>query len=92
MAYGDRESPSGWMLGERADLILEAVDVLVERLLVADRETDDELGPGDVQAAVAAGEITVEHMAARFAQELGARLTAGNVSASSAATGEGGEP
>ena len=75
MAYGDRESPSGWMLGERADLILEAVDVLVERLLVADRENDDELGPGDVQAAVAAGEIAQEHMVTRFAQELNARLS-----------------
>lgn len=56
----------------RADLILDTVTDLVDRLL--DREGDDELPTGTIEAAVTSGEITVEHMATRFAQELGARL------------------
>ena len=58
----------------KTGLILEAVTVLVEYLLVVGRESDDELLPGDVEAAVASGQITVEQMAARFAQELSAKL------------------
>ena len=56
----------------RADLILSTVTDLADRLL--DREGDDELHTGDVEAAVASGEVTVGDMAARFAQALGARL------------------
>lgn len=57
----------------RADLILDTVTDLVDRLL--DREGDGELPTGAIEAAVASGEITVEHMATRFTQELGARLS-----------------
>lgn len=64
-----------WRRGERADLILDAVTDLVDYLLVTGRENDDELGPGDIQAAVAAGEITQERMVTRFAQQLDAGLT-----------------
>ena len=57
----------------RANLILEAVDTLVDRLLVVDREIDDELHPGDVEEAIVKGEITVERIAERFAVVLAAR-------------------
>ena len=57
----------------RADLILEAVDALVDRLLVVDRELDDELHEGDVETAIVKGEITVERIAHRFAVVLCAR-------------------
>jgi hypothetical protein len=56
----------------RADLILGTVTDLTDRLL--DREGDDELFTGDIESAVAAGEITVADMTARFSQALQARL------------------
>ena len=61
----------------RADLIIEAVDALVDRLLVVDREIDDELHPGDVEAAIVNGEIAVERIADRFAVVLHARTPCG---------------
>lgn len=54
----------------RHGLILEAVDVLVERLLEVDREDDDYLHPGDIEAAIVAGEILARHMEDRFAMVL----------------------
>jgi hypothetical protein len=60
----------------RAELTLDAVTDLVYYLLDLGRENDDELGPGEIEAAIAAGEVSAEHMVTRFAQELDARLEA----------------
>lgn len=62
------------MTSTRTDLILGTVTALVDRLLIVDRENDDELPPGAIEQALIHGEVTVEWMAARFKQELGARL------------------
>lgn len=50
------------------------LDDLVSNFLYYDRKEDEELPRGEIEAAVAAGEITVDEMVERFAKGLNKRL------------------
>ncbi len=71
----------------RRDVILDTIDDCVTDLLYYDRKDDESLPVGDIEAAVAAGEITLEDMVACFSKALdGSSELAAAVA--SAATGE----
>jgi hypothetical protein len=55
---------------KRKELILGTIDDLVADLLFYDRKEDLELPKGEIEAALAAGEITAGEMVARFRAEL----------------------
>lgn len=54
----------------RKDLILYTVDDLVSSFLWDDRKEDEELPRGQVEAALATGEITTEEIVAQFRRSL----------------------
>lgn len=54
----------------RRELIKEAIEDLVLNLLDYERREDDELPRGAIEAAVRAGEITIDEMIKIFADQL----------------------
>lgn len=58
----------------RRELILGAVDDLVESLIGYDRKNDEDLPPGSIENAVTAGEIDVDDMVRRFRMRLNEEL------------------
>jgi hypothetical protein len=63
----------------RRDLILACIEDAVSDLLYYDRKEDEDLPSGAIEAAVEAGEITVDDMVARFrvALQEGMRMSEG---------------
>jgi len=59
----------------RSALIELTVTDLVTRFLWDDRKDDDELPRGAIEAAIEAGEITVDEIASLFRAQLEERLT-----------------
>ena len=62
------------MSKSRRELILDTVSDLVSNLLWYDRKEDEDLPRGEIEAAIAAGEITVEEIVVAFAAELSGGL------------------
>lgn len=58
--------------GTRREMILDTVADLVADFLCYGRKEDEDLPRGEIEAAVAAGEITPREIVARFERELGA--------------------
>lgn len=54
--------------------VLQAVSEAVGNLLLRDRLNDPELGVGDIDHAVARGEISVKEIVQHFERELGDKL------------------
>lgn len=54
----------------RGRLILNTVQDLVLDFLTYDRKDDEELGRGEIEEAIAAGEVTVEQIVSLFESEL----------------------
>ena len=67
-----RPVPSG---DRRRDLILITIDDLAASLLFHDRREDGDLPSGSIEAAVLAGEISVDDMTRKFRESLLAGLT-----------------
>ena len=59
----------------RRKLIEDTVDDLVSNLLYYDRKEDEELPRGEIEAAIEAGEITVDEIGALFLTALRKGLT-----------------
>lgn len=68
------ETPSSTSGESRRDIILDATRDLVSSLLRDDRRDDEELGRGEIEAAIEAGEITAAEIARAFKDELEASL------------------
>lgn len=60
----------------RRDTVLLAIDDLVTSFTHYDRKDDEELPQGEIEAAVEAGEVTIEEMVAKFAKSLKRELGA----------------
>ena len=58
------------MAKTRAELILLTVDDLVSKLLWYDRRDDEDLPRGEIEAAIRAGELTVEAIVLHFGRAL----------------------
>lgn len=54
----------------RRDLILATVGDLVGELLYYGRREDEDLGRGEIEEAIAAGEITVDEIVSRFREKV----------------------
>lgn len=50
----------------RRDIIMDAIETTVAKLMHYDRKEDEDLGRGEIEAAINAGEITVDEMVEEF--------------------------
>ncbi len=50
----------------RRETILDTVDDLVSDFLYYDRKEDEDLPRGEIEAAIEAGEVTIDDLVARF--------------------------
>ena len=59
---------------DKKTIILVAVSRAVTKLLLDDRKDDPELGAGEIDRAVARGDVTLDELAETFKRELSYKL------------------
>jgi hypothetical protein len=67
----------------RRERVLAVVDDAVIGMIFEDRREDDDLSPGDIEEAIAAGEVTVQDMVNAFEAALLSRLSPNEVAPTS---------
>jgi hypothetical protein len=68
--FGVRVVPIEHAERSRADRILGTVESMIADFLYYDRKEDEDLPRGEIEAAVEAGEVTVDQIVEQFSTEL----------------------